>query len=87
VTDFGPLDDCPGCLLPQDDLHRVGCPRREELLAQHEVETGETPAGLGYARCACGQWEAVVTGPASARWAFADYSVHLRRVFGTDPGA
>jgi hypothetical protein len=59
----------------------------DERLAAHQVETGETPAGLGYARCACGQWEAVVTGPASARWAFADYSAHLRRVLGTDPGA
>jgi hypothetical protein len=53
-----------------------------ELIAAHEVETGETPGGLGYARCACGAWEAVVTGPSSARWAFEEYGEHLRRVLG-----
>jgi hypothetical protein len=51
-------------------------------LAEHEVETGETAGGLGYARCACGGWEAIVTGPASARWAFDEYRQHLTRALG-----
>jgi hypothetical protein len=51
-------------------------------LSEHEVEVGETRSGLGWARCACGQWEAVVTGPASARWAFEQYAEHLHRALG-----
>lgn len=50
-----------------------------EQLAEHEVQTGEV-SGVGFARCACGAWEAVVTGPASARWAFDQYREHLRRL-------
>lgn len=55
-------------------------------VASHEVTTGETRGGLGYASCACGQWEAVVTGPQSARWAFEQYAEHLRQAAGEPPG-
>lgn len=46
----------------------------------HEVETRETPGGLGVATCSCGQWEAIVNSPRSAEWAFAEYRGHLRAV-------
>lgn len=46
----------------------------------HEVHTGTTPAGHGIAICACGEWEAVVTGLGSAQWAYEAYVEHLRRV-------
>jgi hypothetical protein len=48
-------------------------------LDEHEVQTGEVN-GVGFARCACGKWEAYVSGPRSARWAFEEYTEHLRRV-------
>lgn len=53
---------------------------RDRILAGHEVEVSETRGGLGWARCACGDWEAVVTGQTSAAWAFASYEEHLRRI-------
>lgn len=45
----------------------------------HTPEHGEH-GGVGWVRCSCGTWEALVTGPSSAAWARRDYSRHLAEV-------
>lgn len=62
------------------DLVIVDDPILPEPPEGHEVDTGEDAQGRGYARCRCGDWEAVVTGPSSARWAYEQYAEHLRLV-------
>jgi hypothetical protein len=48
-----------------------------EELDAHAVTT--TPyAGFVAWTCACGRWEAVATGPSSARWAGQDHARHKR---------
>lgn len=48
-------------------------------IAGHTPEHGEHD-GIGWVRCSCGTWDAIVTGPASAAWARRDYDRHLAEV-------
>lgn len=54
-------------------------PEPAAVVDAHEPETRECD-GIGYVACSCGQWEAIVTGPGSARWAREQWDDHLRRV-------
>jgi hypothetical protein len=42
----------------------------------HDLIKARTRGALGYLSCSCGEWEAVVTGSGSARWALDDHRRH-----------
>jgi hypothetical protein len=47
-----------------------------EPAGEHTVTRTEWPWGVAWS-CSCGQWEAVATGPSSARWAGDDHRRHV----------
>lgn len=66
VTRSAPREPVEGEVLPPAD--------------PHELRRTEYP-GHGVLRsCACGRWEAITTGPASAAWATRDHERHLAEV-------
>jgi hypothetical protein len=47
-----------------------------QALDPHAIEQRQHGAFVAFV-CACGRWDAVVTGPSSARWAGADHRRHV----------
>lgn len=67
----------PGWALPATPTALPAAPAVEgEVLAPHELLLVRVEGRLVGVRCACGRWDAVVTGPTSARWASADHRRH-----------
>jgi hypothetical protein len=50
-----------------------------EVLDPHELRLVSIDGTVVGVRCACGRWDAIVTGPSSARWAAADHRRHIDR--------
>ncbi len=60
-----------------EEVEVVLGPEVVEQLAEDPHAITRKPYEWGDAwTCACGRWEAVTTGPSSARWAGADYARH-----------
>jgi len=44
---------------------------------EHELQLVSVEGHTVGVRCRCGRWDAIVTGPTSARWAAADHRRHV----------